>query len=506
MSTKISLTGLSARTKAIKGMSYVADRVKASIGPFGENHLSEKSNTISNDGAFIAEHLAPTIKDEFEKRGALVVQQNVAKINDIVGDGSSTAWALHDDIIKEIIRYLPNDKSIKAKKTYSEVAKMLNKAKDEVIKELGAMATPITSKEELIKSALVSVEDEAVAELLGTLQWELGPEGRIIAEEVNDTKSSVEKVNGIMLDNGFGATHLVTNPEKQSLEVNDMQCILTNYTIGVEEIDLLKENIFKQLIAQKKIGVILIARAFTADAIKRCQESSQARFVIFPINAPYTDQREIMRDIETVTGGRYIDTEENSLEDIYITDVGFIKRLEATMFKAIVTGIEDENSKARVAKRVELLKKKLIGEQSDFMKRALEERIAQLTNGFGILKVGSLSLTDRQRLKDKCDDAVNAVRLALKGGTVKGAGLALKEISDKMEEGNILKRPLLGVYNQIISSAPEDFKIEDWVRDPVILLQTIIEKTCAFCPTFASIGSIDTSPNPEKCHCNIKNE
>lgn len=497
--SKISTTGLESRSKAIKGMSYVAEVVKSSIGPFGQNLLSEKGNTISNDGAFIAEQLSPTIQDEFEKRGALTVQQNVAKINDEVGDGSSTAWALHNEIIKEIIRYLPNEKSIKAKKTYSEVAEMLKQSKDKVIAELEAMKEPITSQEDLIKSALVSVEDKEIAELLGTMQWELGPEGRIIAEEVNDTKSSIEKVNGIRLDNGFGATHLITNPEKQSLEVNDMHCILTNYTIGVEELMLLKNTILNQLISQKKLGVILIARAFTSEAIKKCQESTQAGFVIFPINAPYTDQREIMHDIETIVGGRYIDTEESSLEDIYISDVGFVKRLEATMFSAVVTGTEDENSKKRIEKRVELLKKKLIGEQSEFMKKATAERIAQLTNGFGILKVGSLSLTDRARLKDKCDDAVNAVRLALKGGVVKGGGQAFKEISDKMEETDILKRPLLCVYNQIMSSAPEDFVIEDWVKDPVILLETILEKTCAFCPTFASVNAIVTEENPHRC-------
>ena len=499
---KISLTNLESRNKAIKGMSYVANIVKSSIGPFGQNLLSEKGNTISNDGAFIAEQLTPTIENEFEKRGATVVQSNVAKINEKVGDGSSTAWALHDDIIREIIRYLPNEKSIKAKKTYSEVAKMLEKSKNEVIKQLEEMSKPIESKEELIKSALVSVEDESIAELLGTMQWELGPNGRIIAEEVNDTKSSIEKVSGIRLDNGFGSSHLITNPEKQSLEVDNMPILLTNYTISIDELLILKKNIFDQLIAQKKVGIILVARAFTSEVIKKCQESAQAGFVIFPINAPYTYQTEIMHDIETVVGGRYIDQEEASLEDIYISDIGFAKRLEARQFDAVVTGIDDEKAKERITKRAEEIKKKIIGEQSTFMKQFNEERLSQLTNGFAILKVGSMSLTDRARLKDKCDDAVNAVRLALKGGTVKGAGLAFKEISDKMEEADILKRPLLGVYNQIISSAPEDFVIEEWVRDPMILLKTILEDTCAFCPTFASINAIVTEENKPKCNCN----
>lgn len=499
---KISITGIKARDSAVKGLHYVSEAVKSSIGPFGQNILSEKSNTVSNDGAFIAEQLTPTIQNEFERRGAIVVQQSVEKINDFLGDGSSTAWALHDEIIKEVLRFLPNDKSIKAKKTYSEVAEMLEKSKNEVIAELEKMAQPITSKEELIKSALVSVEDETIAELLGTTQWELGTEGIIIAEEVNDSECSIEKVKGIRIDNGFGTSHVITNPEKQSLELDSINVFMTNYTIDITELQLLKETIFNHLISQKRLGIILIARAFTSEAIKLCMESMKSGFAIFPVNAPYTDQNEIMHDMESVVGGRYIDVEENRLEDIYITDVGFAKRFVARRFDAVITGVEDEHSIERTTKRAEELKKKLEGSQSDFEKKMIKTRIAQLTDGFAILKVGSKSLTDRKRLFDKAEDGVNAIRLALKHGTVAGAGQAFKEISDKMEETNILKRPLLCIYNQIISSAPEGWTIAEYVRDPVKLLQVIIDKTCAFVPSFVSINAIVCEENKPKCKCN----
>jgi len=501
MSKKISIGGVEARDEAIKGLELISQRVRESIGPFGLNHLSEKGNKISNDGAFIAQMLLPTVENEFQRRGATVVNENVNKINDEIGDFSSTSWAMHEAVIKEAIRYLPKKGTIKAKKNPAEIAQMLETSKKEVIAELEKMSVPVASKEELIKCALVSVEDPKVAELLGTMQWELGKDGRIIAEEVNDTECSIEKVRGIKLDNGFGATHLITNPEKGSLEINQVPILLTNYTIGVPELDLFKETVLKPLISQKKLGLVLIARAFTADAIKKCQETAQAGFTIFPINAPYTDQREVMRDIEAVVGGRYIDNEETSLEDIIISDVGFCERLEARQMDGLVTGTDNEQAQARVAKRVEVLKKKVSGSQSDFEKRMLEERIAQLTNGFAILKVGSRSVTDRKRLKDKCDDAVNTVRNALKEGTVRGAGLALKEISDKMEEGNILKRPLLCIHEQIVSTAPEDFEVPEWVRDATYSLKVVLERTCAFVPSFISINSIDTTANPKECKC-----
>ncbi len=502
--SKISITGIEARNKAIAGVSFTAKQVKESMGPFGLNHLSEKGNKTSNDGMFIANSLLPTIDNVFERRGAFNVNENVNKINAVIGDASSTSWALHEAIIKEALRYLPNEKTIKAKKTYTEIAQMLDTSCKEVIKEMES--TPITSKEQLIQSALVSVEDPTIANLLGEMQWELGPEGRIIAEETNDNESSITKVDGIILDNGFVSSNIVTNPEKQTLELDaPLPIILTNYVVGEPEMKILRESIFKQLAAQKKTGCILMARAFTKEAIQESQQNMQT-FAVILLNAPYTDQKEVMKDIESVVGGRYIDTEEATLQDIYITDVGCAKRIVARQYNSQVSGMDDEVSKQRVYKRVELLKKKLIGSQSDFEKRMLSERIAQLEGGFAILKVGSRAVNDRKRLKDKADDAVNSVRLALKGGTVKGAGIAWKEISEKMTDDNILKRPLMCVYDQIISSAPDGWEAPEWVRDPYLVLKEVLETTCAFVPTFVSINSIDTEENPPKCKCGQSKE
>lgn len=501
--SKVSITGLEARNKAIKGMSYVAEAVKSTIGPFGLNFLLEKGNKVTNDGYNISSELCPTIQDVFERRGALVAQEASSKTNDMVGDCTSGAWALTEAITKEAVRYLPNENSIKAKKTPSEIILMIKESREKAIKELYLATKPIESKEELIKSALVSVEDEGIAEMLGSMQWELGPEGVIIAEEVNETKTSIEKVNGIRLDNGFGTSHVVTNPEKQSLELSDISILLTNYVMDVKELNDLKTSIFTPLINQKKLGIVVIARAFTNEAIKMCMSSLQTGFAIFPVNAPYVNQSEILHDIEAVVGGRYIDNEDTSLSDVYISDVGFVKRFVARQMDGIVTGLETEESKKRVQKRVQELQKKFEGEKSDFYRRMIETRIAQLTNGFAILKVGSQSVTNRKRLFDKCQDATSAVRFALKGGTIKGAGQALKEVSDAMPEGDILKRPLLSIYEQIISSAPEGWQIPEWVRDPFLVIKVALENACDFAGTFATTNGIITEENKPKCNCAI---
>lgn len=506
MSKKISITGIEARDLAIQGVDYVANVVKSTLGPFGLNCMSEKGNEITNDGYKISSQLCETIVNEFERRGAIVGHEASSRTNEQVGDATSTAWALNQAIIKEAIRYLPTGKSITSKKAPSEVKIMIENAKNEVIEMMEASATPIKSKEDLIKSALVSVENKEIAEMLGNMQYELGEDGIIVAEETNDPVSSIEKVNGVRLDNGFGAKIFLTNAEKQSLELIKCPVLLTNYTLQESDILNMRATIFQPLISKKQLGIAIIARAFSPEAIKACMDSGKNGFAIFPINAPYVYQSEIMHDLEAVLGGRYIDIEEARLEDLFITDIGFCESLIARQFDAVVTGTASEEAQVRIDNRVEKIKAQLAGEKSEFQKNFLRSRISQLTSGFALLKVGAESVVERGRLKDKCDDAVNAVRLALKGGTVKGAGLAFKEISEKLPEDNILKRPLLVVHDQIMSSAPEDFVVEDWVRDPFLVLKSALTNACDVAGTFATINSIITTKNPHECKCGTSNE
>lgn len=488
---KISIIGLSARDKALKGAGYVAEAVKATIGPFGSNVLIEKGNRITNDGYTISSELCPTVEDEFERRGAIVLHEASAKTNDMVGDATSTAEVLAYEITKEAIRLLPREGSIKAKATPAEVISMIAKAKEEVISKL--VAKPIESKEELVKSALVSVENEAVAHLLGETQWELGADGVIVVEEVNETQCSIERVRGIRMDNGMSASIMVNNLEKGTLEVSKFPVLLTNYTMGQEDILALKTNVINHLISQKHNGLILVARAFTPDAIKLMQETMKTGFSILPINAPYTNQAEVMRDIEAVVGGRYIDSEEVRREDIFATDVGFCERIVAGATSSIITGTESTESQERVNKCIEKLEAKLLAEQSDFGKRMLRERIAQLKSGFAILKVGAETVVERKRLKDKCDDAVFSVRLALKGGTIAGGGVALLEVSNSLSEDNILKRPIRAIYDQIIASAPIGWIVPEWVRDPYITITTALTNACSVAGVLCNVNGVITT-------------
>jgi chaperonin GroEL len=226
-------------------------------------------------------------------------------------------------------------------------------------------------------------------------------------------------------------------------------------------------------------------------------ENAKNGFSIFPINAPYEDQNEIMKDMEAVLGGRYINCEDGDLDSLQLCDVGLAERIVAKRYTAIFTGKSDEDSKGRVKDRISDLNKMYKTESSDFIKRNLRRRIAQLESGFGIIKVGATSEVERSYKLDKAEDAVNAVRVALQEGTVKGAGLAFKEIGETLDDTDILKRPLLSIYEQIMSKAPEGFVVADNVRDPVKVLRVALSNACSVAGTFATAEIAIASERPK---------
>jgi chaperonin GroEL len=482
MKSKVIKSGHEARNELIKGADFLADAVKRTLGPWGQNFLLEKGNRVTNDGVTIASEMeAP---NEIQQRGLTILREAATKTNDRAGDGTTTAITLAQAILKEASRYLGDEtKQITAKKTPSEVIRQIEKERLEITGKLEQMTTPIESEESLINSATVSVEDRELGEMIGKTQWELGKDGYILAEETAERTCSVEKIHGIRIDNGFGTSVLVNNPEKQTLELEDTKVIITDHTLQ-SLVPL--QNVIDQLVKANCRNITIIARAFTPECIQVCLENiNKGGVKIYPLNAPYTDQAEMMKDLGAVLGATFYHYEERALEDMQVSDVGFASKIIARRYDAIIAGKEDESTKERVSRRVENLKKELDGAVSDFVKNALEARISQLENGFAILKVGSTSEVERKRLKDKCDDAVNATRAAFQKGTVPGAGLAFKEISDGLPDTYILKRPLLSIYEQIRSTAPSDFEVPDWVRDPLIVLSTALESACSVAGTLA---------------------
>lgn len=491
MIRRVIASGIPARTKLAAGAKFLADAVGGTFGPFGENWFLDKKNTITNDGVTVAREIQ--LPDEIENRGAAAIREASVKTVEEVGDGTSSSAMLAYAIYDTASRLLAKEGVI-GKKTSAEVVQQIERERIEVTDKLIAMSTPIETKEQLIASATVSTESPELGKLIGSAQWDLGEDGYLLAEETAERTSSVENVRGIRIDNGFGTSQIVNNQEKQTLEVDDTKVILTSYTLSnLKPV----ENIINQLVKSGIRTITIIARAWTEEGIKVCLENINGGTVkIYPLNAPYVDMQERFKDLAAVTGAKFFDSESTALQDMQLSDVGFAKRIVARRFDAIITGTDDTTD--RINARVSELMDKRAGSQSDFEKKNLVERAAQLQNGFGIIKVGSPSDMERKRLFDKAEDAVNAVRAAFQEGTVKGGGLAFKEISDSLPDTYLLKRPLCALYEQIISTAPEGFVIEDWVRDSTKVLRIALEKACAAAGSFASAGGVVTQAFPKQ--------
>ena len=485
-----------AQDRILRGAYYICDAVKQTLGPYGRNFLLEKGLKITNDGLNIAKEI--TLPDEIEDLGLRIAKEAAIKTADEAGDGTTTALTLTQSILKEIVRLMPG-KNLAGKKSIIEIRKQINEEKAEVLKKLKEMATLITSKEELVQVAKVSVEDEKLAELIGSTQWELGSEGNIIPEESNDMEDSIERINGIRWDNGFGTSQVVNNQEKQRLEVENVKVILTNYTFNSDLAPI--KNVLDSLVRAGHKKIAIIARAFSPEAIKICIKNHEAGIDVFPLNAPYVNQNEVMEDIASVIGAKYYNEENSNLEDMVIDDVGTAKKLVAYRSSAIIAGerkeVEGAITNTRILERIEKLKKSLKGEESVFLKKSIEARISQLTNGFALLKIGATSDADRKYKYDKAEDAVNAVKSALQEGVVPGAGLATKKIAEDMPDTAILKKALKAPYEQIMTNAGEVFEIPDWVKNSVKVERVALQNACDVALNLATAGGAIASERPK---------
>ena len=487
---KISKIGVEARDSVIRGANYLADAITSTLGPGGKNGLTEKSLRVSNDGKYLASEME--LKDEFENLGLRKLREATEKTNSAVGDGTSTATCLAQAIIKSALPFLEKQGSYGSKKTVMEVVNQINKESAEVVAKLNAMAKQITTEQELIESATVSAEDKELGILIGKAQYELGKEGILLAEKVNAKTTTAERVNGIVVENGFSTSLVINKPEKDCLELEDVPIILTNHTIH----DLSQaKDILSQLEISGKKKVVFYARAFESKAVQQCMSATEKGFEIYPVNVPYTDQVEVLKDIQAVIGGNFINQEVSELSDMQLSDIGYASKIVVKRMETVIAGKDNEE---RIKDRIAIRQKQYEASESDFEKGNLKIRIAQLTNGFTYIKVGGLSDTERDYKFDKAEDACNAVRHAYQEGVVPGAGKALKIIADELPDTYILKKAIVAPYNQIMSTIPQDFVIGDEVVDPVKVVRTCLENACSVAGTLATIGIVIANERPKK--------
>lgn len=494
MVQKVAKIGYSGRDSLVKGANYICDAVALTIGPAGQQYALEKGNRITNDGITVARELIGTQEDEIEERGAKIVVEGMNSANEIAGDASSTCAVLIKSVLKEAVRQLPSKDRLIGKMTPPQLIRKIEAERIEITKLLEEKRTEVTTEQDLIDVATVSVEDAEIGKLLGSAQWKLGKDGVILAEEVNEKTCSIEQITGLLLDNGFGTQAVINNPEKEALELKDVAIIYTSHTIS--DLAVIKDTL-EALLKMGNRQIVIMARAFTQETIISCQKNMENGLGIYPLNAPYTDQAEVMQDLQAVLGGRFINADTDSLDSLQISDVGFATHVLAKRMSTVLAGKSD---KTLVDARIAVLEKKREGTGSEFEKQNLTKRISQLNNGFALLKVGAISETERKYIKDKADDAVNAVRSAFQEGTIKGGGLALYEIAESLggDESYILKNAIKAPYEQIRHNAGDDFVVEDWVRDSFKVTRIVLEKACSVAGILATAGGSIATKKPSE--------
>lgn len=420
-----------ARKSLKRGIDTVADAVKITLGPRGRNVVLDKGYggpTITNDGVSIAKEI--TLKDKFENMGAEIVKEVATKTNDIAGDGTTTSVILTQAIVSEGMRHT----------TMGVNAMLLRAGIEEATKEalfaLKSIAKPIKSKDEIRQVATISAESASIGKIIGDTIDKVGKDGVVTVEESQSIGIDSEVVEGMEFDKGYVSAYMVTNPERMEAEYRDAPILITDKKIsGIKEILPLLEKVAKT----GKKELVIIAEDVDGEALTTfVLNKLRGGFNVLAVKAPgYGDRKkEMLGDIATTVGGMVVSEELGiKLENSDIDALGRASKVVATKDKTIIVG--GKGKKSDIDERVLSIKKQKELSTSKFEIEKLDERIAKLSGGVAVIRVGAATETEMKYLKLKIEDAVNATKAAIEEGIVAGGGSALirsaKKILEKRE-------------------------------------------------------------------------
>jgi chaperonin GroEL len=450
-----------ARKKLFAGVTKLADAVRITMGPKGRNVILEKSYgspTITNDGVTIAKDIE--LEDKFENMGAEMVKEVASKTNDAAGDGTTTATVLAHAIISEGLKYLTagaNAMNLKAG---------ISKATAAVVEELGKLAEPVKTKEQQKQVATISAQSEEVGEVIADVLEKVGENGVITVEEGQTMGLEVEVVEGMQFDNGYISPYFITNTQSLKAEFADAQILITDKKISsIQEILPLLEKLTQ---ASKK-ELVIIAEDIDGDALTTLVLNKlRGGFSALAVKAPGFGERRkaMLADIAALTGGRVISEEVGlKLENVELHDLGQAGKIISDKENTTIVG--GKGDKNAIEARVAEIKNELETSTSDFDKEKLTERLAKLTGGVGVIKVGAATEVEQKERQHRVEDAVEATKAAVEEGIVAGGGVALIRASQvlknlKLEDDDektgaeIIAKALEIPVRQIAENAGED--------------------------------------------------
>lgn len=415
-----------ARSAMVRGVDILADTVKVTLGPKGRNVVLEKSfgsPLITNDGVTIAKEIE--LEDHFENMGAKLVSEVASKTNDIAGDGTTTATVLTQAIVREGI------KNVTAGANPIGIRRGIETAVATAVEALKANSVPVSNKEAIAQVAAVSSRSEKVGEYISEAMEKVGNDGVITIEESKGMETELDVVEGMQFDRGYLSQYMVTDNEKMVADLDNPYILITDKKISnIQEILPLLENILKT-----SRPLLIIADDVDGEALPTLVLNKiRGTFNVVAVKAPgFGDRRKAMlEDIAILTGGTVI-TEDLGLElkDATIEALGQASKVTVDKDSTVI--VEGSGAAEAIANRVAVIKSQIESATSEFDKEKLQERLAKLSGGVAVIKVGAATETELKEMKLRIEDALNATRAAVEEGIVSGGGTAFVNVLNTVE-------------------------------------------------------------------------
>ena len=412
-----------ARSSMVRGVDILANTVKVTLGPKGRNVVLEKSfgsPLITNDGVTIAKEIE--LEDHFENMGAKLVSEVASKTNDIAGDGTTTATVLTQAIVREGI------KNVTAGANPIGIRRGIEAAVATAVSALKETAIPVSNKEAIAQVAAVSSRSEKVGEYISEAMEKVGNDGVITIEESKGMETELDVVEGMQFDRGYLSQYMVTDSEKMVADLDNPYILITDKKISnIQEILPLLESILKT-----NRPLLIIADDVDGEALPTLVLNKiRGTFNVVAVKAPgFGDRRKAMlEDIAILTGGTVI-TEDLGLElkDATIEALGQASKVTVDKDSTVI--VEGSGNPEAIANRVAVIKSQIESTTSEFDKEKLQERLAKLSGGVAVIKVGAATETELKEMKLRIEDALNATRAAVEEGIVSGGGTAFVSVLD----------------------------------------------------------------------------
>ncbi len=428
-----------ARGKLQKGINQLADTVKVTLGPKGRNVVLDKgfgAPTITNDGVTIAKEIE--LEDKSEDMGAQLIKEVASKTNDVAGDGTTTATLLAQAIVNAGL------KNVAAGANPMEIRRGIEKATKKVVETIKKNSKEVSGKEEIAQVASISAGDKEIGGLIAEVMDSVGKDGVITVEESNTLGLESEVVEGMQFDNGFISQYMITDAASMKATLENPHILITDKKISsIQEILPLLEA----LAQSGKKELVIIADDVDGEALATLVVNKlRGTLNVLAIKAPgFGDRKkEMLEDIAILTGGEIISEDTGAkLEDTKVDMLGTARKVEADKDNTVI--VEGKGEKKHIETRVAQIKAQVEKASSDYDKEKLEERLAKLSGGVGIIKVGAATEVEMKEKKYKVEDAVEATKAAAEEGIVAGGGVAFIDAIGELKNLSVDGDEELGV-------------------------------------------------------------